>query len=321
MRWQSAAAGLRRYTIAWAILPALGLALFLASCGGSNGVAGSTAGGAASHSTAGQTSPQQGAVYATPAPGQVANTGTGSGQGQTATTGLYLIKSLEADMSVPDPRVTAGDLRQWIAATDPKAQSAGIDYERQNDGTYSVQLTYSIQAAIYPQVQSYLAGYAADHHGHLDRLHENVQDVTAEYVDLQSQLTNLRAEQQRLLDLLAHSNNLGDTLQIEQRLTDVEGQIEQIEGRQRELNGQTTFYMVTINLSPLSGGAGSPPPSPWDPRGIVHAAWGAAVAFGEWLASVAIWLAVFGIYLAPAALIAWLVWRRVRHRKPSVTTR
>ena len=39
-------------------------------------------------------------------------------------------------------------------------------------------------------------------------------------------LTNLRGEQQRLLTLMGQAQSLSDVLTIEQRLTDVEGQIE-----------------------------------------------------------------------------------------------
>jgi hypothetical protein len=306
-------------------LGALGIGLLLAGCGGAT-LGASTAAGPAHQAqngtfggatTTGQ--PYNPAVYATPG---VASTAPGSpatpAKTQNAGPGVYLIKSLEVDMSVSDPRQTAADLQQWITATDPRAITAGANYQRQDDGTYQVQMTYSVEVALYPQVETYLAGYAPAHKGHLDALHENVQDVSSQYVDLQSRLTNLRGEQQRLLDLLAHSTTLTDTLAIEDRLTTVEGEIEQIEGQQTELAGQTTFYAVSINLAPLSGGTATPPPAPWSPGAIAHGAWGAALVFGQVLADVLIWLGVFAIYIVPVLLIVWLVRRWLRRRRAAI---
>jgi hypothetical protein len=257
--------------------------------------------------------PYYGSAQGTPAPTLSGQTG---GQGSNPTVGLYLIKTLEADMQVPDPRRAADDLRQHIQATDPRAQSAGLNVQQQGDGTYTVQMVFSVQATLYTQIEVYLAEYAPDHQGKLLRLQETVQDVTGDYVDSQSRLTNLRSEQQRLLNLMAHATSLSDILAIDQRLTDIEGQIEQIEGHLNELAGQTSFYTITINLSPPPSGPGSPAPTPWQPGQTLRDALSMAGHFGEWLINVLIWLAVFGLYAVPVGGIAWLVRKRLRVSKP-----
>lgn len=291
-----------------ALLALLGLALagLLAGCG--SAASGTVASFGPAHSASGSDQSGSYGPAATPISGSA-----------SASPNTYLIKSLQADLAVPDPRKTASDLSAWITSTDPRAQSAGVDYSRQDDGTYSVQMTYSVQAALYPKVQAYLADYTSGHDGRLLHLHENIQDVTGQYVDLQSQLTNLRAEQQRLLDLMAHSSNLSDTIAIEDRLSQVEGQINQIEGRQNALNGQTSFYTVTINLTPLSALTGQPPTNPaWNAGDVLRQAWGAAVVFGEFLASAAIWLGVFCIYALPAVALGWLIALLVRRFRARV---
>ena len=96
---------------------------------------------------------------------------------------------------------------------------------------------------------------------------ETVQDETNDFLDTQSRLTNLRAEQPRLLTLLSQAQNLGDTLQVEQRLTDVEGQIENIEVHLEP--AQRPSHLLSGHSR---AGAGSPTriPSqavPWDLKG------------------------------------------------------
>ena len=89
---------------------------------------------------------------------------------------------------------------------------------------------------------------------------ETVQDVTNDYIDSESTLTNLRAEQQRLLGFMNQTQNVNDAVNIEQQLAQVEGQINDIEAHLNALKGQTTFYAVTVTIQPV--GSAPPPPAP-----------------------------------------------------------
>lgn len=288
----------------------------LAGCGAA-GAATNGAGTAPSSSNS-----QHSSVYGPNAPsasGAGISTGSGAGPSVAATPGTttaqlapqYLIKSLNVGMAVNDTRATANDLQSWITTNDPRAQSAGATYT-QDANQYDVSLTFQVEASVYPQIKSYLASYAGNHKGKLLGLQESVQDVTGSFVDAQSRLANLRVEQGRLQKLMSQASSITDILTIEQRLTDVEGQIEQIEAQLNQLNGQTTFYTVQIQLTPLSTYV-PPITQPWNPGVIFHTALSSAQAFGEGLLTVVIWLAVYAIYIIPFGVIIWLIvrfWRR-----------
>ncbi|HKT37687.1 MAG TPA: DUF4349 domain-containing protein [Ktedonobacterales bacterium] len=299
-----------RWGIGAGIASALVLLAVLAGCG-SSAASTSTTNGPASAGLPSNSSTDH-SVY-----GPAATAGTG----QPSISGpQYLIKALSVSMTFSDTRATATDLQQWIATTDPHSSSAGVTYDEQATNRYQITMTFSVAATAYPQVFSYLAGYAQTHHGTLNNLHESVQDVSNDYVDTTSRLKNLRTEQDRLLALLSQAKSLSDTLAIEQRLTDVEGQIEQIEAHLNALNGQTTYYMVTITLVPLSTSTPDSPSAPWNPGQTFHDALNAALGFGQGLLSVLIWLATFAVYIIPVLVIFLLVrrWRRARAAKSSV---
>jgi Domain of unknown function (DUF4349) len=243
-----------------------------------------------------------------------ANKQTSASPGATQ---LYLIKSLNITMEVKDTQRVASDLQAWMSTTDPLATADNINYEQVGDNLYNVSMTFSVQAALYPRIENYLNSYPALHNGRLISTTKSTQDVTGDYVDTQSRLKNLHGEQDRLLTLLSHASALGDILAIDQRLTDVEGQIEQIDAHLNQLNGQVSFYTIAINLQP-SQVVLSPPPAPWSPARIWQDAVGAAGAFTQVLATIVIWLAVFSVYVIPLALIVWLVlcWRRWHIARP-----
>jgi hypothetical protein len=177
-------------------------------------------------------------------------------------------------------------------------------------------MTFSVTSVQYTQIEEYLAGYAQQHGGKLTSLHESVQDVTNDYIDTQSRLINLRGEQQRLLTLLSNTTALGEIITVESKLTDVEGQIEDIEAHLNALKNQTTFYTVTIDLQPILPVTTSPPTSnPWNLGQVLHDSWSAALGFGQGLATLLIWLAVFSIYLIPVALVGLFIWRRIQSKQ------
>jgi len=226
----------------------------------------------------------------------------------------YLIKSLQVDMAVKDTQKVAADLQAWISATDPRSSSIGIDYTQAGDNLYNVSMKFSVQSTLYPQIEQYLANYASQQNGKLLNLHQDTQDVTNDYIDTQSRLKNLRTAQTRLLTLLSHTNTVGDIITVQTQLTDVEGQIEQIEEHLNALQGQVTFYTVTINLQPISSVAPTPGGS-WNPLKTLQDALAASLAFGAGLVTLFIWLAVFSIYIIPVALLAWYIWHRTHPRQ------
>ena len=224
----------------------------------------------------------------------------------------YLIKTLNITMEVKDTQRVANDLQSWISTTDPLSTAQNINYQQVGDNLYDVSMAFSVQASLFPRIESYLNSYPVQHNGRLLSTNMSTQDVSSDYVDTQSRLNNLRGEQQRLLTLLSHANALGDVLSIDQRLTDVEGQIEQIEAYLNDLNGQTTCYNISVNLQPSQ--AALTPSTGWSISSIWQGALSAAIAFGQVLATVLVWLVVFSVYIIPAALIVWFVqrWRRAQ---------
>lgn len=74
------------------------------------------------------------------------------------------------------------------------------------------------------------------------------QDVTEEYVDLESRLKSKKTVEARLMDFMKQAQKTEDLLKISSDLAEVQEQIEQIAGRKKFLENQTAFSTVTITL-------------------------------------------------------------------------
>ncbi len=293
------------------VLPLLLFTLVMVACGSS-----STSNGSANLSAPGQASSGQPAA-ATPGTGGSPTAGTPTLPNGTSAN-AYLIHTLAVTLVVNNPLDAEHQLDQDIFTMDPLAQGAGEAITQQSDGAYKVSITFAVSAAKYEAVKQYLGSFAATHPTYKGKLiseDETVQNVTTQYVDLQSQLKNLQTEQQRLLQLMSQAQNLSDMLTIQDKLTDVEGQIEQIEGQINELAGQTAYSMVTINLSSTTPPLPPPPapPKKWNPGDIFSTAVSVMVAVLQVVADILIWVIVFAVFWLPI-LAGVYVWRRLRQR-------
>lgn len=74
-------------------------------------------------------------------------------------------------------------------------------------------------------------------------------DVTEEMLDLGIRLENARKARERLLEHLAKSDKVADTLAIELELTRVTGEIERLEGRLRFMQSQIALSTIRVDLN------------------------------------------------------------------------
>jgi hypothetical protein len=151
-------------------------------------------------------------------------------------------------------------------------------------------------------------------------------DVTEQYVDLQSELTNLEATRARIQEFLKDAKTIDEALRINQELANIEAQIEQIKGRMNYLSDRSAFSIVTLNFEPeypiLTPTPTVTPrptatPIPWNPGETYGEAKNTITVVYQGIANFLIWLAVVILPIVlPPALILWALWKLL-NRKPN----
>lgn len=76
------------------------------------------------------------------------------------------------------------------------------------------------------------------------------EDVTGQYVDLNARIVNLEATAERIRGFLANTTNLEEVLRVNQDLSQVEAQLEQLKGPLNTLTAQTAFSTINLELVP-----------------------------------------------------------------------
>jgi len=84
------------------------------------------------------------------------------------------------------------------------------------------------------------------------------QDVTGQYSDIKARLTALNATRSQLLTILQKATAIGDVLAVQDRVNQVQTEIEQLQGQQKVLDDQTSFAALSVEVSQQGAKHGPP---------------------------------------------------------------
>jgi len=143
---------------------------------------------------------------------------------------------------------------------------------------------------------------------------ENItgQDVTKEYTDLQSQLTNLQQAEAQLKQIMTNATKTEDVLSVFNQLTQIQSQIEVLQGQIKYYQESAALSSVSVNIvaqasiQPLTVAG-------WQPEGVARNAIQSLIDGLQFLANAAIWAVLFCLPIfIVLAIPAWVIWRLVR---------
>ena len=128
-------------------------------------------------------------------------------------------------------------------------------------------------------------------------------DVTGQIVDLDARIRNLKASETALVGYISKASKVSDILDIESRLSDVRGQIEQLTAQKAGLDDQVTYATLAVtygvNVPAIQAAAAT-----WDPSNEADRAGATLVGFLQGLVTAGIW---FGIVWLPIQLMLAVV--------------
>jgi hypothetical protein len=308
--------GRRRQRIV-ALLFVLFMLAVIAACGGSAASA-PFGGGTAAGERAGAPAP---AASAAPASRDLGNSGNGQGNGSTAGGNGDQVAVLD-DAKI----VRTGSLELEVADV-AKALTGGRDairsvggyigasqQQRSGDETVAT-VTYRIPVARWEDTLAAMRALGTVVGEKTDAI-----EVTAQIVDLDARIRNLKASEQALVGYAEKAPKVSDLLEIQARLTDTRGEIERLTAQQANLQDQAALatLTVTFGVKPVEV---TKTTESWDPAAEVDRASAILIGLGQSIVSFAIvlaivWLPVL-IVLGILGLVGLALARRLGWRRPA----
>ena len=141
------------------------------------------------------------------------------------------------------------------------------------------------------------------------------QDVTEEYVDLESRLKNLEATSAQLLKLMERAGKLSEVLEVQRELTRTRQEIEIIKGRMKYLDENVKMATVSVDLALSEELLPVPPSEKWRPKYVLLRAWKEAIEFWKVISYTVITVIAWAVVWVPLGLLVWYVWSGYKKRR------
>ncbi|MGC1375458.1 MAG: DUF4349 domain-containing protein [Anaerolineales bacterium] len=251
----------------------------------------------------------------------LANTTTLPDVSQPQNTGHMIIKNADVKLQVEDTDTAIDRSTQIVGDVGGYIISSRVWYQDYNGSNYKyATISMGVPVDQFETAMRRLRGLA------LRVLDENAsgQDVTSEFVDLQSQLGNLEATRDRIRSFLDNAKTVDESLKINEQLTTIEGQIEQVKGRMTYLTGRSSYSTITVNLEPKLPDL-TPTPTPtlrptstpvvWNPGKTIDEAKGTVTVAYQGIIDflISLFIIIVPLFLPPA-LIIWAIWKLVTRK-------
>lgn len=231
-----------------------------------------------------------------------------------------VIENADLAIVVADPKARIAEIAQLARDLGGFVVSSGV-YERTMSSGASVpegNITIRVPAASLDEALTRIKADVVE----VQSENRSGQDVTNEYVDLQSRLKARQAAEAQLLEMMKQSQNANDTLAIFNQLIQIQSEIEVLKGQIKYYDESVATSAISVRLiaeesiQPIQIGG-------WKPQGEARDALQALVRFFQGFVNFIIWLIIL-IIPAGAVIIALLAllwrllrwfWRRVFPRK------
>ena len=266
------------------------------------------------------------APAAPPMPAEVARQAEGvTSQSVTNTSAQnaerIVIKNGNLTIVVADPPKSMDDISQMAQEMGGFVVSANLYKEQLSSGLEVPRASITIRV---PAERMDEAIGRIREQSNQDPLSENLtsQDVTSDYVDLQSRLKNLEAAETELTKIMEEANKTEDVLAVYNQLVSIREQIEVIKGQIKYYDESAALSAISVELiadeavQPIEIGG-------WQPQGVLKNAVEALIRSLQVLANAVIWIVIwvlpvlailFVIFVLPPLLIIRYFVRRKKRR-------
>ena len=265
-------------------------------------------------------------------PGVVADS-TASTTAATATDRI-VIKNADLKLVVKDPAASMDFITNLATKMGGYVVSSNLYKTTTDKGIEVPEATITIRVTAGQLNDALTAIKGQVGNAQTDILSENVtgQDVTKEYTDLTSRVTNLQKAEAQLQEIMASATKTEDVLAVYNQLTQIREQIEVIKGQINYYKESAALSAINVTLvgkesvQPLQIGG-------WQPVGVARNAVQALINTMQFLGNAVIWFIIFvlptliviGLIFFIAFLVLRVVWRGLRRlsrgkRQPPAVT-
>jgi hypothetical protein len=208
-------------------------------------------------------------------------------------TGTMTVEVASMDAALLRARTAIAGLGGYISASD----------QANDDDKVLASVTYRFPSARWEEAQAAIREVATK----LVSAKTGSSEVTGQVLDLGARIANLRATEQALQAIMAKATKISDILEVQNQLTGVQGQIEQLSTQEKRLRDQASLATLTVLFQTPATAVVKEVSKGWDFGAELDKAAGQLLSVGQVLATVGVWLVVVGLPVFGTTIVFLLV--------------
>ena len=239
-------------------------------------------------------------------------------KGESSYTDRKIIRNAELNLQTPDPAAgqqriesIAESLGGFLVDTDVKHANA----ISQSSADTTITITLRVPSIRFAQALEAIRGVG----NRVIDEKESGQDVTEEYIDLESRIRTEKALEDQFLQIMKQARSVSDALEVQKEISVVRGEIERLEGRRRFLENKSALstIKVVMQTSPPVITATQSAFTENLKQAVGDAVDTAAAIINGAIRVVGVMIPVTILILLPGALLIRFLWRRLPVHKPT----
>ena len=157
-----------------------------------------------------------------------------------------LIRTITMEAETEDLTTLTDEITARVSALGGYVEAKNL----RNGSSYSGYVRHTLSMTVrIPADQADAFVATVSEHSNIVSSTESVDDVTLKYVDTESHVKALEAEQASLLSLLEKADNLKDIITLQERLTSVRYELERYASQLRTMDNQVTYATIRLSIT------------------------------------------------------------------------
>ncbi|MFW5703405.1 MAG: DUF4349 domain-containing protein [Patescibacteria group bacterium] len=145
--------------------------------------------------------------------------------------------------------------------------------------------------------------------------HTSASDITDEFHDVKSRLEVLEKNKARFEEIMASASKTDDILSIQEKIFQLQSEIDTLVGKEQYLQEQSKYSKLYITIRTNDTSLPQSANESWTATGVFNQALHALTQVATGLATLAIWVGVFGIIWIPVLIILIFIRRTIKQKK------
>ena len=153
----------------------------------------------------------------------------------------HVIRTGSLDLAVRDTREAIQEIREIVKQAEGLVSYSYVYEMRENQ--YGAYLTLRIPEPRFDSIMGRL-----EELGKSTNVQTSLDDVTMQYVDLESRLNNQKAQEARLVEILEMAETVEEVLEVEKELFRIRGEIESMTAQFNQLSDRISYSTIDVSL-------------------------------------------------------------------------